>query len=32
MADPRMKGPDDNPMAGARMIWGGFDAILDAAA
>jgi len=29
MADARMKGPDDNPMAGARMIYGGFSTILD---
>lgn len=31
MKDPRMKGPDDNPMIGARMIYGGFTTILDAA-
>lgn len=30
MKDERMKGPEDNPMAGARMIYGGFDVILDA--
>jgi uncharacterized protein YbaA (DUF1428 family) len=29
MKDERMKGPADNPMAGARMIYGGFAAILD---
>ncbi len=32
MADPRMKAPEDNPMAGARLIYGGFAAILDTAA
>ena len=29
MSDARMKMPEDNPMAGARMIYGGFDIILD---
>lgn len=29
MKDERMKGPDDNPMAGPRMIYGGFSAIVD---
>ena len=29
MADERMKGPEDNPMAGARLIYGGFTTILD---
>lgn len=29
MKDERMKGPQDNPMAGPRMIWGGFSTILD---
>ena len=29
MKDERMKGPADNPMAGARMIYGGFAVILD---
>jgi len=29
MEDERMKMPEDNPMAGARMIYGGFSAILD---
>ncbi len=29
MADERMKPPEDNPMAGARMIYGGFSPILD---
>ncbi|MBN8831651.1 MAG: DUF1428 domain-containing protein [Sphingomonadales bacterium] len=29
MADERMKGPEDNPMAGARMIYGGYAVILD---
>ena len=31
MADEHMKGPDDNPMAGARLIYGGFKVILDTA-
>ncbi len=31
MKDERMKGPDDNPMAGKRMIWGGFSTLLDKA-
>jgi uncharacterized protein YbaA (DUF1428 family) len=29
MRDERMKMPDDNPMIGAHMIFGGFDIILD---
>lgn len=29
MEDDRMKMPDDNPMVGARMIYGGFSVILD---
>ncbi len=29
MQDERMKGPEDNPMAGARMIYGGYSVILD---
>ena len=29
MKDERMKAPDDNPMAGARMIYGGFTSIVD---
>lgn len=29
MADERMKPPEDNPMAGARLIYGGFSVILD---
>ncbi len=29
MEDERMKPPADNPMAGARMIYGGFSVILD---
>jgi uncharacterized protein YbaA (DUF1428 family) len=29
MKDERMKGPDDHPMIGARMIYGGFTTILD---
>jgi uncharacterized protein YbaA (DUF1428 family) len=29
MTDERMKSPDDNPMAGQRMIYGGFETILD---
>jgi len=29
MKDERMKGPDDNPMVGPRMIYGGFEMILD---
>lgn len=30
MADERMnKGPEDNPMIGARMIYGGFSVVLD---
>ena len=29
MKDARMKGMEDNPMVGARMIWGGFTSILD---
>jgi uncharacterized protein YbaA (DUF1428 family) len=29
MSDDRMKMPDDNPMIGAHMIYGGFDMILD---
>ena len=29
MADERMKGPEDNPMAGARLIYGGFTTLLD---
>jgi uncharacterized protein YbaA (DUF1428 family) len=32
MADERMKGPDDPPMAGPRIIYGGFETILDTAA
>lgn len=32
MQDERMKGPDDNPMAGPRMIYGGFTTILDRSA
>ena len=33
MKDERMKmGPQDNPMVGARMIYGGFDTIFDTAA
>ena len=32
MKDERMKGPDDSPMAGKRMIWGGFNTILDRSA
>jgi uncharacterized protein YbaA (DUF1428 family) len=31
MKDERMKMPEDNPMAGARMIYGGFSTILDTA-
>lgn len=30
MADERMKGPDDNPMIGARMAYGGFKTVVDA--
>ena len=29
MKDGRMKGPEDNPMVGKRMIYGGFTTILD---
>jgi uncharacterized protein YbaA (DUF1428 family) len=29
MKDGRMKGPEDNPMAAARLIYGGFATILD---
>ena len=32
MKDERMKGPEDNPMAGARMIYGGYSVILDQSA
>ena len=32
MADPRMKGPEDNPMAGARLVYGGYTVILDQSA
>lgn len=31
MQDPRMKGPEDNPMAGPRLIYGGFTTLLDTA-
>ena len=30
MVDPRMQGSEDNPMAGARLIYGGFSTLLDA--
>jgi uncharacterized protein YbaA (DUF1428 family) len=29
MEDPRMKGPDDMPFDGKRMIYGGFQTIVD---
>jgi uncharacterized protein YbaA (DUF1428 family) len=29
MSDERMKMPEDNPMIGARMIYGGYSVILD---
>jgi uncharacterized protein YbaA (DUF1428 family) len=29
MTDERMKMPEDNPMIGARMIYGGFEMLLD---
>lgn len=29
MSDERMKMPDDNPMAGARMIYGGYSVMID---
>lgn len=32
MKDERMKGMEDNPMAGGRMIYGGFSSILDQSA
>jgi uncharacterized protein YbaA (DUF1428 family) len=33
MADPRMQqGPEDMPFAGARLIYGGFEVLLDAKA
>ncbi len=30
MADERMKMPEDNPMIGARMAYGGFQTVVDA--